>query len=67
MGKDLRGKELGEGIYQQANGTYCARFVDRLMCKRNFWNRQKDKATKINTDLYCKPDIKNSKINGISS
>ena len=30
MGKDLRGKELGEGIYQQANGTYCARFVDRF-------------------------------------
>ena len=30
MGKDLRGKELGEGIYQQTNGTYCARFVDRF-------------------------------------
>lgn len=30
MGKDIRGKELGEGIYQQANGTYCARFVDRF-------------------------------------
>lgn len=30
MGKNLKGKELGEGIYQQANGTYCARFVDRF-------------------------------------
>lgn len=30
MGRDLRGKELGEGIYQQPNGTYCARFVDRF-------------------------------------
>ena len=30
MDKDLRGKELGEGIYQQPNGTYCARFVDRF-------------------------------------
>lgn len=30
MGRDLRGKELGEGIYQQTNGTYCARFVDRF-------------------------------------
>ena len=30
MGKDLRGKELGEGIYQQPNGTYCARFVDKF-------------------------------------
>ena len=28
--RDLRGKELGEGIYQQTNGTYCARFVDRF-------------------------------------
>lgn len=28
MGKDLRGKELGERIYQQPNGTYCVRFVD---------------------------------------
>lgn len=30
MGKNLKGKELGEGIYQQTNGTYCARFVDRF-------------------------------------
>lgn len=30
MGKDLKGKELGEGIYQQPNGTYCARFVDKF-------------------------------------
>lgn len=30
MGKNLKGKELGEGIYQQINGTYCARFVDRF-------------------------------------
>lgn len=30
MGKDLRGKELGEGIHQQPNGTYCARFVDKF-------------------------------------
>lgn len=34
MGKDLKGKELGAGIYQQSNGTYCARFVDRFG-KRN--------------------------------
>jgi integrase len=30
VGKDLRGKEIGEGIYQQPNGTYCARFVDKF-------------------------------------
>ena len=34
MGKDLRGKEIGEGIYQQTNGTYCARFVDRFGKRR---------------------------------
>lgn len=35
VGKDLRGKELGEGIYQQTNGTYCARFVDRFGKRRS--------------------------------
>ncbi len=34
MGKDLKGKELGEGIYQQPNGTYCARMVDRFGKRR---------------------------------
>lgn len=29
MGKDLRGKELGEGISQRKNGKYSARFLDR--------------------------------------
>lgn len=30
MGKDLKGKEIGAGIVQQPNGTYFARFVDKL-------------------------------------
>ncbi|SEP67251.1 hypothetical protein SAMN02910289_00305 [Lachnospiraceae bacterium RM5] len=30
MGKDLKVKELGEGIVQRANGTYQARFVDKF-------------------------------------
>ena len=29
MGKDLKGKELGKGIYQRKDGYYTARFVDR--------------------------------------
>ncbi len=29
MGKDLKGKELGVGIVQQANGLYAARFTDK--------------------------------------
>ena len=34
MGKDLKGKELGEGILQQQNGTYFARFVDKFGRRR---------------------------------
>lgn len=30
MGKDLKGKELGSGLSQRKNGTYCARFVNRF-------------------------------------
>ncbi len=29
MGKDLKGKELGVGIVQQADGLYAARFTDQ--------------------------------------
>ena len=39
MGKDLKGKEIGDGIYQQPNGTYCARFVDKV-------GRRKSKRSK---------------------
>ncbi len=35
MGKDLRGKELGEGIVQLPNGTYWARFVDKFGKRRS--------------------------------
>ena len=30
MGKDLNGKELGEGLCQRKNGSYCARYNDRF-------------------------------------
>ena len=30
MGKDLKGKDLGVGIYQQKDGYYCARYVNRF-------------------------------------
>ena len=29
MGKDIKGKELGEGIYQRKNGLYSARYRGR--------------------------------------
>lgn len=30
MGKDLKGKELGEGLSQRKNGSYCGRYNDRF-------------------------------------
>ena len=41
MGKDLKGKELGEGIVQRSNGTYQARFVDK------FGKRRQKKSKKL--------------------
>jgi len=41
MGKDLKEKELGEGIVQRSNGTYQARFVDK------FGNRKQKKSKKL--------------------
>ncbi len=41
MGKDLKGKELGEGIVQRENGTYQARFVDK------FGKRRQKKSKKL--------------------
>ena len=29
MGKNLKGKECGKGIYQRKDGLYHARFVDK--------------------------------------
>ena len=29
MGKNLKGKDCGKGIYQRKDGLYSARFVDR--------------------------------------
>ena len=29
MGKNLKGKEIGKGIYQRKDGTYHARFEDK--------------------------------------
>lgn len=50
MGKDLRGKELGEGIHQQANGTYCARYVDR------FGKRKSKRSKRLQEVRQCLAD-----------
>ena len=41
MGKDLKGKELGEGISQRSNGMYQARFVDRFGKRQTVYSRDK--------------------------
>ena len=30
LGKNLKGKEIGKGIYQRKDGLYSARFVDKI-------------------------------------
>ena len=37
MGKSLKGKELGNAIYQRANGTYEARYIDRFGKQRSVY------------------------------
>ena len=39
MGKDLKGKELGVGISQRADGNYMARYVDRYKKRHTFYGR----------------------------
>ena len=37
MGKSLSGKELGNGISQRKDGTYCARFMDRFGKRKSIY------------------------------
>lgn len=39
MGKDLKGKELGSGIIQRKNGSYCGRFVNRFGERKNIYDK----------------------------
>lgn len=38
MGKDLKGKELGNGISQRKNGKYCARYFDRFGERKSIYD-----------------------------
>lgn len=40
MGKDLNGKELGNGICQRKNGKYCARYVDRFGKRKTIYDNK---------------------------
>lgn len=39
MGKDLKGKELGSGISQRKNGSYCGRYVDRYGVRKSIYDK----------------------------
>lgn len=53
MGKDLNGKELGQGIVQRKNGRYDARFVDRFGKRVSVsGNDLKDVKRRYNEALY---------------
>lgn len=39
MGKDLKGKELGSGIRQKANGTYSGRYIDHFGNRKELYNK----------------------------
>lgn len=53
MGKDLNGKELGEGIIQKKNGMYEARYVDRFGKRKSVSGKNlKDVKRRFNEKLY---------------
>lgn len=48
MGKDLKGKELGNGISQRKNGKYCGRYVDRFGQRKSIYD---DKLSELRKKL----------------
>ena len=53
LGKDLKGKELGQGIVQKKSGRYEARYVDRFGKRISIsGNDLKDVKKRYNEALY---------------
>lgn len=53
MGKDLKGKELGKGILQKANGSYEARYIDRFGNRKSVTGKDlKDVKKRYNEAIY---------------
>ena len=53
MGKDLNGKELGEGIIQKRNGMYEARYVDRFGKRKSVSGKNlRDVKKRFNEKIY---------------
>ena len=56
MGKDLKGKELGQGISQRKDGSYCGRFINRFGVRKSIYGTSpkevKNKLAKaLNEDM----------------
>ena len=65
MGKDLKGKELGEGIYQRKDsGRYCGRFTDRFGNRKTVYG---DKLQEVKDALVKLQYENNMKLNIIDS
>lgn len=53
MGKNLKGKELGAGLYQRKDGKYCGRFYDRFGIRRYVYGKTiSETKEKLNTAMY---------------
>lgn len=53
MGKDLKGKELGQGLSQRKDGNYCARYVDRFGKRKSIYDKNvKSLKIRLNEAIY---------------
>jgi len=58
MGKDLKGKELGERLYQRKNGKYCGRFTDRFGNRKTVYGNTLQEAKTAMVKLQYENDMK---------
>ena len=54
MGKNLKGKDCGKGIYQRKDGLYSARFVDRAGKRHEKYFQTLPEARKRNSTYFSK-------------
>ena len=52
MGKNLKGKECGKGIYQRKDGLYHARFVDKAGKRHEKYLTKGIAAALADTGIY---------------
>ena len=53
LGKDIKGKELGEGFTQRKDGRYVARYIDRFGKRVSLYNRDlKQLKIELNEAIY---------------